>query len=211
MTPPAREGGFTLLELLVAITLLGLLMLALFGGLRLGTRAWETSETRVDDAAGLVAVQGFVRSRLQQVHPFGRIRRDGDWTPIFRGEPDRVRFVTRMPLHLGGGLHVVTLTVAENQDGRHLAARWRPHGKGAPRGERGMRGRLLTSGIEAVDFAYFGQADRGGAPGWWETWQEIEDLPELVRVRVRFAAADDRVWPDLIVRPMLDDDLGFLF
>jgi prepilin-type N-terminal cleavage/methylation domain-containing protein len=40
----ATEHGFTLLELLVAITLLGLLMAALFGGLRLGARVWETAD-----------------------------------------------------------------------------------------------------------------------------------------------------------------------
>jgi prepilin-type N-terminal cleavage/methylation domain-containing protein len=39
----AADAGLTLLELLVAITLLGLLMAALFGGLRLGARAWELS------------------------------------------------------------------------------------------------------------------------------------------------------------------------
>ena len=47
----AAERGFTLLELLVAITLLGLLMAALFGGLRLGTRVWETADARLDSSA----------------------------------------------------------------------------------------------------------------------------------------------------------------
>ena len=34
-------AGFTLVELLVAMTLLGFLTVLLFGGLRFGTRAWE--------------------------------------------------------------------------------------------------------------------------------------------------------------------------
>ena len=48
MTPrsAAAERGFTLIEILVAVMLLGLLMAALFGGVRLGVRAWEASGTR---------------------------------------------------------------------------------------------------------------------------------------------------------------------
>ena len=46
MTPRTEPeaAGFTLVEILVAITLLGLLMAALFGGVQLGVRAWESSE-----------------------------------------------------------------------------------------------------------------------------------------------------------------------
>ena len=48
-------AGFTLVEILVAITLLGLLMAALFGGVQLGVRAWEASEARLDDSSRLPA------------------------------------------------------------------------------------------------------------------------------------------------------------
>ena len=60
----ARERGFTLIEILIAMTLLGLLMAMLSGGLRLGTRAWEASDTRSAELARLEAVQGFIRRSL---------------------------------------------------------------------------------------------------------------------------------------------------
>ncbi len=70
MTPriDSRQRGFTLLEILVAVTLLGLLMAALFGGVRLGVRAWEASGARLDDDARLTAVQDFLRERLTQAY-----------------------------------------------------------------------------------------------------------------------------------------------
>ncbi|MGH8653245.1 MAG: prepilin-type N-terminal cleavage/methylation domain-containing protein, partial [Gammaproteobacteria bacterium] len=42
-----RAGrGFTLVELLLALTLTGLIMVALYSGLRVGTRASDAAETR---------------------------------------------------------------------------------------------------------------------------------------------------------------------
>ena len=38
------EGGFTLLEMLVAMMLLGLIMVMIFGGLRLGLRVWKLAK-----------------------------------------------------------------------------------------------------------------------------------------------------------------------
>ena len=52
-TRPPAAAGFTLIELLVAMTLFALLMAAMFGGLRLATRIWESAETRLDAATRL--------------------------------------------------------------------------------------------------------------------------------------------------------------
>jgi prepilin-type N-terminal cleavage/methylation domain-containing protein len=47
----AGEAGFTLVELLVAIALLGILNIALFGSLRFGVSAWGRGTARADAAA----------------------------------------------------------------------------------------------------------------------------------------------------------------
>lgn len=42
-----EDAGFTLLELLLSLTILGVMMAILFGGLRVGVRAWEKGEANV--------------------------------------------------------------------------------------------------------------------------------------------------------------------
>jgi general secretion pathway protein J len=39
--PLPRSGGFTLLELVIALTLFGIISVVLFSALRLGGRLWE--------------------------------------------------------------------------------------------------------------------------------------------------------------------------
>lgn len=55
---PRRQQGFTLLELLIAITLLGLIATMAFSGFRLGTRAWEVADERDHEVYRRVGLAG---------------------------------------------------------------------------------------------------------------------------------------------------------
>lgn len=205
---PEHRGqrGFTLLELLVAITLLGVLMVALFGGLRLGARAWETGEERLDRAARLQVVQDFLRQRLTQTYP----ARDGiSGRRAFQGDRQSVRFVTTLPRHLGAGFHEMVLEVVDGDGDAapDLVLRWRPFelDTNAPDTvEAPFQQRILLPAIEGLTLAYFGADQPAQLPQWTQSWLERQVLPALILVHVEFAQTDPRRWPDLVVRPMID-------
>jgi general secretion pathway protein J len=215
----ARRGaqrGFTLLELLVAITLLGLLMAALLGGLRLGARVWETGEARRDAGARVQVVQDFLRQRLAGALPFEvtMLAEGGRPEFAFRGTGDEVRFAGALPEQLGAGVYLMQLTLAAGGDDgerRDLVLRWQPldlEGGSAdhpPEPEE----RVLVEGVEALELAYFGALDPREAPDWWPEWTQQDAFPGLVRVQLRFAPDDLHHWPELIVHPMVDR--AFLF
>ena len=207
MTPRNDRGqrGFTLLEILVAVTLLGLLMVALFGGVRLGVRAWEASGSRVDSDARLTAVQDFLRERLTQARLPSAVAAAGEAGPAFRGEPDRLSFVTLMPEHLDPGLDRMTLGLTAAADGADLSVRWWPAALGDdPAAARdSVRSRVLIARVAGLHLAYFGARGPNQPPAWSEVWDQPQ-LPLLVRVQLSFPDRDARSWPDLIVRPMID-------
>ncbi|MFP4033740.1 MAG: type II secretion system protein J, partial [Desulfococcaceae bacterium] len=43
-----RVVGFTLLELMISMTVLGIIMTLVYGAMRLGTRTWETGQAQMD-------------------------------------------------------------------------------------------------------------------------------------------------------------------
>jgi general secretion pathway protein J len=206
MTPriEPQAAGFTLVEILVAITLLGLLMAALFGGVQLGVRAWEASEERLDESSRLATVQGFLRERLAQAYLLEDLAPRADAVPPFMGEPDRLSFVTLMPEHLGGGFQRMVLAVTAAAEESDLTIAWWPAElDDAAVDPEVLRSRALLAGVAELRLAYFGSVERNQPPAWHEVWGQ-PDLPQLVRVQLRFPDQDVRSWPDLIVRPMID-------
>jgi general secretion pathway protein J len=198
------SAGFTLLELLIAITLLGLLLAALFGGLRLGARAWERSEERLEKSARLQVVQNFLRERLAQAYPLTAEDQTGRLRLAFEGTGDTLRFVTLMPAYLGIGFAELLLAVDDRTGIENLVVQWRRFELTPQSDDEEPQIKVLLEDIEALEIAYYGALARGEPILWHEQWLDIMALPQLIRLRVIFAVGDRRYWPDLIVRPMTD-------
>lgn len=203
------EGGFTLIELLVAVTLLSLVMMLALGGLRFGTRVWETAGSRFAESARLEIVQGFIRRTLQRAQPIMRTDDRSRRLVAFVGGRETMEFAVLMPAHLDmGGLHHVVLSAAGSGDDRRLALqqgllRHDADGSSALAGARDGEETVLLQRISGVEFAYFGALERNDEPRWHDDWEGSRSLPTLVRLRVRFGDGDRRLWPDMVVGPRM--------
>ena len=191
-----RFAGFTLVELLIAIALFGLILTGLYSGLRMATRASDAGEAHATDNDELRAVMGFLRFELGQVYPLVFLRRGRPDQVIFEGEPDRLMFVARLPQHRGveGAYQIFLL---EDQD--RLVLRYRLTKPDRPYlFESGDMGKevVLVPGVENVGFSYYGK--RGRTARFYSRWDDPERLPKLLRMRIRPKGRGVH-WPDLIV------------
>ena len=202
----ASRAGFTLLEMLVAVTLLALITALLTGSLRFGARVWETGEQAGEDSR-VAAVQRLIFQWLQEAEQMRMPGADRD--PLrgtFEGHPAALRFLgVQHGIGLPGGFYLGDLYLREGEDGRSaLVLRHRPvrpvaEGLMEIIPETGGEERVFLENVAHIDFAYFGRENVTLAPAWLEDWSGRLDLPLMVRVRLRFAEGDRRQWPDLIV------------
>ena len=103
-----RQRGFTLVELLIAIALTGLILVILFSGFRIASRSWDAVELRSARNAELRLVRGFIQRSLRQLRGVSYDSPDGS-RQLFSGERQAVEFVTPMTGYLGlGGLYILT-------------------------------------------------------------------------------------------------------
>jgi general secretion pathway protein J len=183
-TARGREAGFTLLEVLVALAVLGFIVLGIAQGLRLGTSAWQRQARDQAWQEQVSTTERLLRHMLEQARPG-----PAGGAPPLRGDADRLVFTTVLP---GGAEVQAALGLA--QPGR-LVLRW--HAPGSP---AAAQERVLAEGLAGLELGYWPAA--AASAGWQREWAG-RALPALVRLRLRFAAPERR-WPDLVFRPVLE-------
>jgi general secretion pathway protein J len=189
-----RQAGFTLLELIVAITLMGLVLVVLYSGLRLGLNSWDGGEQRAEATHRLRLAQEFLRRQLAQSITVYQINDRREQSVVFAGRLDEIEFVAPMLAQLGqGGLYRMRI---EAVDGR-LRIRWRPYLPTNPEaGEE--RETVLLEGVSEVEWAYFGPEQDNepeSPPRWRSDWTSTQRRPQLVRLNLNL---DGNPWPDLV-------------
>jgi len=199
-----RGSGFTLVELLIAMTLLALIVLILFDALHLASRAWDDNGFAEGRVSETTMAREWIRRQLTQAQPITLRTETGRPALAFDGEPHAVTFIGAIPAHLnGGGLSWIRLRLVDSADGRQLVMdRERYQRDFEP--ELGQEPRVLIEDIAAANFEYFGSPTPNEPATWHDQWTEIGYLPSLVRLELRFSSERDQPWPVLIAAPMID-------
>lgn len=175
-----RQAGFTLLELLVAMTLMALVAAGLSSGIHFGTRVWERAEAGRQAWSERQATRLLLQRTLQRLIPQSLSQEATDTTLLFLGDRAALRFVGPAPAESAPpGLYRMELALMPADSGLDLVFRWQPY-SGEPlrspldTAER----RVLLHGLDDAAFAYFGSREEG----WLSAWGRRVDLPRLVRL-----------------------------
>ncbi len=194
---------------MIAMTLLMLMMTMLYAGLWLAIKAWESGVGRVEDSNRVYLIQHWLRRHISQARPVTVPTESQQEQVAFAGEPQRLRFVTPLPAHRGGGgLSVVTIEVAKKGDDvtQQLMLRYQvlhPEIGNFFSTDGGSHTVLLDS-IDGITFSYFGSDTADEEPRWRSSWQGQNHLPYLVRIAVRRPKDEPSEWPTLTIAPLSD-------
>jgi general secretion pathway protein J len=206
-----NQAGFTLVEMLVAITLLSLLSLALTAGLRLGIDAWTRGSAHSDQLSRTLAVQGLIRDVMGQTYPYVP---SGDPTRRyvdFEGTDESVALLAPAPVALiAVGRARFRLFIARHDGLSDLIMTSRPELALADAPSTTQQ-KTLLAGAASIAIDYFGQLRSETRAQWHDRWIEQPALPQLLRIQVRFSEGDSRLWPDLVVAPRIAADVGCVY
>jgi len=186
-----RRNGFTLIEILVALVVLGFLLAGLTQGVRFGVQAWGMQTRRIARVADMDAAMRAVRRLVEQADPG-----DSNDPGTMRGGAHTLSFTSRLPEAAAAG-EGRGADVAIGVDQQHelvLRASFHLHAQRLAPSPPPLQS-VLVAGVDHVDFAYYRAAGR--QPAWASKWDE-DDLPNLVRMHVVFLKGDKRHWPDMI-------------
>lgn len=176
-----REGGFTLVETLVALALVGLVSLLVFEGMRFTQSAWVRRANRSDAAAVAIQTADILRLTLKGAItvPQGA---------YIAGGPDGLTLVSE--LRLGEGPAVLRQIRLAQEQGSLLVQSRPVDADGVP----WQTERRLQGSVDRISFRYL---DASGV--WHSAWEKSGTLPMLVEMRVMSSTL--RHWPAIVVAP----------
>ena len=207
-----RAAGFTLIEIVVAMVILGALMLLLWSGLSFSMRSWDAGDRVGRGAADRRIGEAFLRRELAELFPM-RWRDPTRVVVAFEGAHDHLRFVSARPAGVSmGGLALVSLDVAGDarRGERHLVMRRAMPDEDAKSFDPldAAEPSVLIAGVDGIELEYFGAESDFTEPSWREAWKPPERIPQLVRMHVRMA--DGSLLPEITMRLMMGEEAGCL-
>jgi prepilin-type N-terminal cleavage/methylation domain-containing protein len=185
MTRPAwRQHGFTLVELLIALAIVGALVAIAFGGLRVAVASWRQGEDRAEAHQHVRSVALTLARAVSAAYPYRASRSDGaDPVVLFSGTESRLEFVTQAAPFPGATAIAFTAVVLGFDDAGEpgLVVRQRALPNRDPFDEATIVYR--DPSVTTLKLAYL---DEGG---WTDTWDgaEAKATPRAVKLTVATA------------------------
>jgi len=173
--------GFTLIELVLALSILAIMITVLLGGLRMGLRAWQRGEDRAAVLQHGRSVTQIIEEALGGTYGYAGLVKQDAATPVilFKGYSERLSFVTvSPPISPPAAIPFVAVTLSiDSGAAPGLAIREKalpnfdPFETVAPS--------VVDPTITAIRFRYLRD---GGS--WEESWDAVEEhaLPQAVEV-----------------------------
>jgi general secretion pathway protein J len=193
-----QAGGFTLLEVLLAVTLLAAALALGFGVVRAAGATVARGELVSQRNERMRAVSEFLRQRIggAQGIVFAFDKQSGQ-SLRFVGEAQSMQFVADLPDYLGrGGPHLHDLQLRDAGNGTQALDVLFRLVQAAQARAPARPPEALAEGLTRVAFAYRTLGDDGKLGPWQARWENPEALPMQVRVRLADTQGN---WPELVV------------
>lgn len=208
-----RARGFTLIEVLLALTLLSLIMLLAYQGLSTGANITANGTQAIERNNQIRLVQTFLRSQLTRAKPMPFDQDETLGSVVFEGGSEVMRFVGPMPGYLSfGGAYIQTLTLTREDGNLALLFGHQVLDYSRPGEEKNTSESIeppepvvLMAGIEDAEFSYLEPPETvDGEPKWVSEWSNVAQLPLMVKLNVEMSEAARIHWPAFQVAMKID-------
>ncbi|TAK62580.1 prepilin-type N-terminal cleavage/methylation domain-containing protein [Methylobacter sp.] len=208
--------GFTLIEVLIAMTLLGIMVVLLFSSMRICAQSWEQGENKITDVNEVAVVYNFFQRHLALAIPVwndfltqdeakaadqpeigGEVEK-GNKLFSFQGKKQSLQFVSVFPASAGrSGMQLFSIQ-PQQQDGEQVInVTLTPFFPAAEGEEWRPEEVVLLRHVSDFTLAYFGAVEGESESSWQDEWLKKDVQPQLVKISI--STTNGVFWPEMII------------
>jgi general secretion pathway protein J len=196
----SSETGFTLLEVMVAVTLVVVIAVGLWGLFRLSVRTWSNGTRFIDANQRHRSILDSVQKQMASAYPLYSpvdTQSTNARYPIFNGTDSTIQFLSLCSLRslTNPGLTYVSYEVAQDANGKYsLIERETPYTGQLP-DEATMEQVQATPVLENLTectIEYYSIGDANNAPQWVSEWNAQTLLKVPVAVALTLVSSDSQ-------------------
>ncbi|PKL51775.1 MAG: hypothetical protein CVV37_04700 [Nitrospira bacterium HGW-Nitrospira-1] len=163
--------GLTLLEVLIAMTMVSMIAVIIGSVFGLGIRAWDKGESNIEDSQRLRFFTERISEQIKSIYPY-QIDIDGKRVVAFQGRPDSIWFVAVSPNGLRWAAYFLKDKKLVFQQG--IIPDKKVLEKIFSDGE------VIDSGISNIEFEYLSPEEGDERK---ESWELEKTLPRAIKVK----------------------------
>lgn len=182
-------NGFSILELIVTMTLLSIIVVTISGGIHFGQRVWEADKSSefIDEIETTLST---LKILFEKTYPAISFVQNSPTTPPqiqFNGKKDDCLFVA---LSEGaaqwGGLNVMDITTEQTPAGLNLIAKTAIYRTrdGLNPNNNDPRTSVILRDLSYLHFSYFGLGGDQTVASWKDSWFNFPTLPKLIKISI---------------------------
>lgn len=197
--PQSTQRGFTLLEMLIAFSLVSLLFVALFAAFNIIGRSWDAADTRMNKTEDMRLISDFLRRQLGQAMVVKITGEKEGTVYAFEGTSTTLHYAAPLqPLQHKGGIFLIQLEIVDGKAGKMLQMLYVPYRPELTWEEafKDAEPVPVFDGLQDASFAYFGAEEAGKDPEWVTEWQDKPLYPQLLQLTL---ADKERSWPEMLI------------
>ena len=213
----SKAQGFTLIEILIASTLLSVMMLILTGSLRISVASWDSGEKKLSQASRMFVVADFLRNHIGSLFPVASSVQNGQLQIAVKGTQETLSYIASLPYQIDtGGLYKFLIYKDIREGQKNLRIKITPFIANANQTpgteDQVIDDLVILDDIEEFELNYFKKIPSTGmgTPSansakqdiseWTTEWTDVS-IPTLIRLKIKPKAED--AWPAIVISPKI--------
>jgi len=183
-----RTSGFTLIEMVISLTLLSFITVIGYQGLMFSVKQWQQGDDKMALHYDYYQTISWIRNKIGAAvivqTPGGN-----DYNYFFTGNRGSVEFVARYNRTRRGGLYVNKI-IFDKDDNSIQVSYYLHHPDIKNESKATLSERItLLSNVKSIRFSYYGRKT-GRTALWHNDWKNANSLPRLVKVDIENEAGE---------------------